>query len=263
MKLRQARPVDGLRWMSSGVRLVARQPWALGGLTGFMLFGLGLLLSLRYVGPVLAGVLMPALCAGWVVAGAIAETGTRPMPQVLLQALGPATRKPVLMLGLWHAVAVATMLWLADLVDPGMSEAWSNVMGSELPEAAQMSAMEAVQQGMFIRMAMLIPVSLVFWHAPVILVRSGGSVARALFGSALASLRNLGAFFVYGVAWVAADLALSALVGGALSLLGLGQWAMMLAVPAALFFTAAFYASLRATVDGCIDFEDAPPAAAA
>jgi len=146
------------------------------------------------------------------------------------------------------------MLWLADLIDPAMHSAWREAMSADIADDARLAAFQALQNGMLLRMVMTVPVALVFWHAPVILQREGGSIARAVFASAVASLRNLSAFVVYGVAWVVADLMLSLLLGGVLALLGLAAWAMFFAMPVALLFSAAFYGSLHASVHGCVDF---------
>lgn len=258
MKLRQAPALEGMRWMLSGVQLVRAQPLTLAGLMGFMLFGLGLLLALPTVGPVLVGLVLPAFTAGWVLAIELLQSGRRPTPAVLFLPFATPTRGTMLQLGVLHALAAALLLWLGDLIDPEMQAAWRRAMSEDAGDDVRQAGFQALQTGMLLRMALITPVTLLFWHAPVILHRQGGSVARAIFASALASLRNLGAFAVYGAAWVAADLALSLLVGGTLALLGLAQWAMLLAMPAALFFSAAFYASLRATVLGCIDFGTEP-----
>ena len=86
------------------------------------------------------------------------------------------------------------------------------------------------------------------------LIRNGNR-ARSLFISATACWRNLGAFVVYGLCWLLADLLMSIVLSGLLSVLGLGQMSIILIMPAALLFSAAFYTSLRGTVEGCIDFD--------
>jgi hypothetical protein len=102
---------------------------------------------------------------------------------------------------------------------------------------------------------LMLPLVLTLWHAPMVIVRTGAGVGKALFISATATWRNLGAFVVYGVAWLLADLVLSLLLAGLLAALGLGQLAMVLVLPGAMVFSGAFYASLKASVDGCIDFD--------
>ncbi|MEY8875354.1 MAG: BPSS1780 family membrane protein, partial [Leptothrix sp. (in: b-proteobacteria)] len=193
------------------------------------------------------------------------QAGQAPNATLLLAPLRSPARMRLLQLGGLHAMAALLMLTLADQIDVGMPQAWE-AMRQAQDEAATMAALEALQGGLTLRVALLLPVVLLFWHAPVLVSRDARiGVAQALFGSALASLRNLGAFVVYGLCWVGADLLLSTLLGGVLGLLGLPQLAMLVAVPVALLFSASFYASLHASVMGCIDFDDAelaPPASA-
>jgi hypothetical protein len=141
----------------------------------------------------------------------------------------------------------------------------TQAVGSQpgVSEEQALTALDAVRAGMLMRGAMLMPVALLFWHAPVIVHRIGGSAARALFASALASWRNLGAFVVYGLTWLVADLLLSGSIGVLASATGQPQLIMMLVLPAAIVFAAAFYASLHASVHACIEFDEVVRANAA
>ena len=256
MKLRVTSPRDGLQWMLSGVRLVRQQPLGLAGLFGMMVFGLALLMGLPWIGPVLVAVLLPAMTAGWVEAAAAAQSGQRPLPTHLIGPLRSPARPALLQLGGLNAVGSFLLLLLADALDPGMADAWNVMRDSNTTAEATLDAIGALQQGMVLRAVLLLPLVLAIWHAPVILVRGGTGLVKALFVSAYASWLNLGAFVVYGVCWVLADLVLSLLLAGLLAALGLGQAAMLLVLPGAMIFSGAFYASLKASVDGCIDFED-------
>jgi hypothetical protein len=255
MKLRSAPALEGFVWMRSGVRLVLSQPLGLAALLGVMVFGLGLLLMLPWVGPLLVSVMLPALSAGWVHTSEQVLAGARPSPSLLLAPLRLPQRKALLQLGGLHALAVMLMLVLADLIDPGLGDMWEMLHAANDDESTA-SAMQALRGGLVLRLAMLTPVALLFWHAPVLVHREGSGVAKALFASTLASVRNVGAFFVYGLSWLLADLLLSATLGLLLGALGLPQLALMIAVPVAMLFSAAFYASLHASVHGCIDFGD-------
>ena len=257
MKLRSTRPREGAQWMLSGLRAVRQQPLGLAGLVGFMTLNLGLMLTLPWVGALLVAVLLPALTAGWVHTLDANAAGKRPTISGLLAPLLSPRRGALLRLGLLYALAGWAVLVLADVIDPSLPDAWDVLRSDETgadAEEQMATAMQNLQTGMLLRLTMLVPVTLLFWHAPVIIHRESASVAKALFASALASWRNLGAFVVYGVCWALADLALSLLLGGTLGLLGLPQLAMLLAVPVALLFSAAFYASLHASVLGCLDF---------
>ena len=256
MKLRSARALDGVAWMRSGLRLVQRQPLGLAALLGIMVFGLGLLLMLPWIGPLLVSVLLPALTAVWVHTVERWQLDARPSPALLFEPLRSPQRKSLLMLGGAHALAVMLALGLADLIDPGLGDLWER-LHSATDDQATADALQALRGGMVLRVALLTPVALLFWHAPVLVHREGAGVAKALFGSTLASLRNLGSFVVYGLSWLLADLLLSAVLGVLLGALGLPQLALLLAVPVAMLFSAAFYASLHASVHGCIDFGDA------
>lgn len=255
MRLRAATPRDGARWMLEGLSLLRREPIALPGLFGMVVFALGLLLSLPWIGPVMVAMLLPALTAGWVEAVAAMRAGERPMPSHLLRPLRGPARRALLHLGALHALAAWLLLAVGDLVDPGMEAAWRDMRDSEAGQDATMAAIAALQQGMVLRAALLIPLALTFWHAPVVAVRDGAGAGKALFISATASWRNLGAFVVYGLCWIGADLVLSVLLGGLLGALGLGQAAMLVVLPGALLFSAAFYASLQGSIDGCLDLD--------
>lgn len=264
MKLRTNPALAGYAWMRSGVAQVRAQPMALAGLMGFVTLTLGLLLTLPWVGPVMVAVLAPALSAGWVHAVGSVAPGQRATVSLLLAPLLSTRRTALLTLGLLHAGALALTLLLADTLDPSLSDAWSALRAEDastpMADEAMLQTVQSLQSGLLLRLVMVLPTMLLFWHAPVLIHREGASVAKALFASALASWRNLGAFVVYGVSWALADLVLSVVVGGVLGLLGLAQIALMLAVPVALLFSAAFYASLHASVSGCLDF-DVPAAA--
>lgn len=255
MKLRSARALDGLAWLRSGIQLVLRYPLQHLSMMLFTLLVLGLLMSLPWVGSALALAMLPAFSAGWVFSSHAAGLGMPPGPGRLMVVFRSLRRPAFALLGALHAGSALLVLAIADLLDPGAAEQWSVLLQQNSTEAATSAALQAVQSGMVLRAAMLLPVALVFWHAPVILMRTRDSVAKALFASAVGSLRNLGAFVVYGTGWLLADMLLSTVTGVLLAALGLGGYAMLIALPIALLLTAAFYASLHASVEGCLVIE--------
>jgi hypothetical protein len=257
MKLRTAPTLDGARWVRFGLTQLLRQPLPHAALFGFMAFAFSLLLTLPWIGPLLALALLPALNAGWVHSTDCALQGQTLTPLSLLVPLRSPQRDKLLMLGAVHATAALLMFGLSDLIDPTFRDQWGQALSGQADDELAARAVEAVQQGMLLRAAMLLPVLLLFWHAPVIIYRTGSGVAKALFASALATLRNLGAFVVYGLTWIAADLLLSTVVGALLGLIGQSSFAILIIVPTSMLFSAGFFASLHASVHGCIEFDDA------
>lgn len=264
MKLRTAPALNGLLWVRDGVRLALRYPLQYLSMVLFMMATLGLLMWLPFIGTPLAFAALPAFTAGWVFSSHAAALGMAPSPGQFIAVFRSMRRPAFALLGALQAAAALVVLGIADLLDPNTVDQWDVlVAGQNNTEATANAALDAVQAGLAVRAAMLIPVALVFWHAPVILMRTRDSVAKALFASIMGSVRNLGAFVVYGAGWVLADLLLSVVIGLLLAALGLAQYSLMVALPGALLLTAAFYASLHASVEGCLVIEPAQPAEAA
>ena len=98
--------------------------------------------------------------------------------------------------------------------------------------------------GLWVAMALYVPVLMAFWHAPALVHWHGVSPAKSLFFSLAACWGNRGAMFFYGIGWVGVFL----LGGMALSLLGAmlgGAQAMQLILyPAVLLMAAMFHTSL-------------------
>ena len=261
MRLRTAPALEGLQWMRSGLILLRRETLSHVAWAGFMLFGLGLLLGIPRIGPLLALALMPTLCAGWVAGTEQLLSGIRPLPIGLLAPLRAAsTRRRLLLLGSLHALGAVLLFVLADQLDPGfqaqLQVAFESQPGAAADPAAQNAALGAVQAGMLLRLAMMVPLTLLFWHAPVIVHLTDAGVGKALFASALASLRNLRAMTLFGLGWFVVNVVVSAVLGVVIPLLGSGDLAALLIVPVLLAFTAAFYASLHASVHGCLIFDN-------
>lgn len=259
MKLRPARALDGLLWLRAGVSLVLRYPLQHLAMASVMLFGLGVLMAVPVIGPALGLAALPAFTAGWVFSSHAAGLGLPPGPARLFAVFRTLRRPAFALLGALYAASALVVLALADVLDPGVGDQWVQLVSGQVSDEAAATALQAVQSGMMLRGAMLIPVALFFWHAPVILMRTPDSLPKALFASALASLRNLGAFLVYGMGWLLADMVLSSVMGVLLAALGLGPYAMVVALPMALLLSAAFYASLHASVEGCLVIEPAEP----
>jgi hypothetical protein len=101
---------------------------------------------------------------------------------------------------------------------------------------------------LILAMALYLPLSLMFWHAPALVFWHGVSPLKSLFFSLVACLRNLGAYLVYGVAWLAVWLAVLMGMGMVISVIALifgnPDWASALMLTTAMLMASMFVTSI-------------------
>lgn len=255
MKLVLVRAAAGKDWVKLGMRTFFRRPLALGGLF-FMFMALMTLVSkLPLVGLVLAMVLLPGGTLGLMAAAREADAGRFPMPVILITAFrtDARQRRDMLVLGALYALGFLIALGGSWLVDGG---GFARVyLGGDMP-AGELMMEGSFQGAMWAFISLHLPLSLLFWHAPALVHWQGLSPLKSLFFSAVACLRNLRAFLVFGLAWLATLLALMVLVTTLLSLLGLGQAVGDVLFPLLMLMAAMFFSSLYFSFRDC--FETAP-----
>jgi MFS family permease len=201
----------GIAWVKLGVKTFLKQPLALTGLF-FMYMAAVLVIShLPLVGPVLGAMLVPAATLGLMAATAEAESGRFPMPTVLISAFraGKQRARAMLMLGLIYTVGSMLATFIGGLIagDPAPAA----------PVAAADAQTMAIDARMLWTLLFHLPLVILFWHAPALVHWHGVSPAKSLFFSAVACMRNFGALFMYGLAWLLVFL----VVGFAISTLGM------------------------------------------
>jgi len=244
----------GFAWFRLGIRTFMRQPLALTGLFFMYMAAASLLSLLPVVGSFLALAIVPAATLGLMAATREAAEGRFPTPRVMLSALRAGREQMRAMAVLGVAYAALSLLVLAlvpvvvDLPPPAPGDAAETVFGPQM------------QGAMLLGMALYLPVSLLFWHAPALVYWHGVSPAKSLFFSFVACVRNVRAMLAYGLAWSALVFAVSlavVLVSLALGSPGLAGSAL---VPAGVVFTALFTTSLWFTFrDSFVADEAAAP----
>ena len=260
MKLLTVPASRGVSWMLGGFQVFARQPLAYTALFMVFMFGLKLLSLLPGVGGLLALVLMPAASVGFVQASEAVVAGRVPSPALLVAALRGARPRTMVMLqlGLAYAMAALLAMWLLDLADPDFRANLAAFI-KRAQEATEAQVPDAdVQNGLLLRLLLTVLVTLLFWHAPVVVHRSNVGVAQAVFSSVVACWRNRGAFAVYGLAWAVLPVLSAIVLVTFFSLIGQAQLAVLPLVPLLLIGSTAFYASLHFTVADCLDFGEPP-----
>ena len=224
MKLHIVPASTGLLWVRQGIRVFWRQPMALTLLFFGAMATMSLLTLLPFIGAALALALLPSLTLTLMVAATEANQGRTPMPSLLLVAFraGRARLSAMLTLGGLYAAGFLLVIALSTLVDDG---SFARVYLGGEPLTREIAASGAFQGAMWLMLLLYLPLSLLFWHAPGLVYWHQVPPAKALFFSIVACWRNLGAFFLYGLAWMGVFLATGmvlSLVIALLSFAGLG-----------------------------------------
>lgn len=240
----------GAAWLRDGWRLLKRQPIGLSAMVVVYVFALLLpvLVPAPYVGLIVLGVVSPFATLGLMAAFREVEAGRLPTPGVFARAFkDPATRNALFRLGLIHAglmliVVVVGGAFLGPL--PASSEADPATMDDLRPER------------MVLVLLLYGPVMIAMWFAPMLTGWHRLTVAKAMFGSAVAFWRNKGALALYGLLAVCIMVGVSAITTALVGAFFSSQVAPIVVAPIALalttFVQASFYPMYRSI------FADAP-----
>lgn len=254
MKLRLVPAAQGFAWVRQGLQALRKQPLGFIGLVGMMVGAALLLLGLPMIGPIITVALMPMAWMGFALATRRVVLGERVTPGVMIEAVrSPGSpRRAFAQLGLAYVAATFVAMLLAEALGPG---------GEVLREAVQ-QAQEGngslldhplIWEDMAWRVGLTLPVSLLFWHAPALVLWARLPVGKALFFSAVASWRNLGAFAVYGLGWLGVLGAAAAFNELVVAVLPVPALSAMVSFAVVLATVAAFYASLYFSVVDCFE----------
>lgn len=255
MRLNLVPASRGAQWVRQGIKTFARQPLALGGLF-FLFIGLMSVLGLiPVIGQLISLVVLPALTAGLLQATRHVDNQRFPMPKVLFVALtgSSAQRASVIKLGAYYALAFLLTLGVTLLIDGG-EFARLYLVGGELNESTLQES--NIQLAAAVGTLLYIPLAVLFWHAPALVFWFNVAPAQAMFFSAMACWKNIGAIAVFVMSWGAVFLGLGLVVTMLSLALGNGflQLVIMpLALVLAAMVTVSVYFSVRDS------FNDAPP----
>jgi hypothetical protein len=160
----------------------------------------------------------------------------------------------MLVLGFLYAAAFLGVMGISVIIDGG-TFASLYLLGGKMEQ--EIITEPAFLTAMYVSLALYIPISLAFWHAPALVHWHGLSPTKSLFFSCVACFKNIGAFVVYGALWFALMLTTGTLVSFIGSLLGGSNWGVTLMMPAILMVAAMFFSSLFFTFHDCF-ITDAP-----
>jgi hypothetical protein len=173
-------------------------------------------------------------------------------PAVLIEPWrAPEDRIRWLQLGGLYAAGTLLVVVLSGFLGPDM-EQLTQVMDASA-DNADLLADSVMLESMAWRALLALPLSLAFWHTPALVFWGRIPPVKALFFSAVASWRNLGAFVVYGAVWLGVLVATGLLVRAVSTLIPVAFVAQVVTVFAGMWVASAFYASLYFTVVDCFE----------
>ncbi len=253
MKLRLVPARQGFVWLRHGLMACWQQSVGYLGLMGMLTSGALLLMVLPVIGPLLVMGAMPMIWMGFMLATRRVLTGQRITPAVLIEParVADAPRKEWLQLGAAYIGAMLLAMTAADWIGPGVQALQD--ANAQAKDVVELISDPQVQADLFWRWVLTLPVALVFWHTPALVLWGRIPVTKALFFSAVASWRNLTAFAVYGLGWLGVATALGLVIRALAALIPIPAVAEVLAVILGMWVAGAFYASLYFTVVDCFE----------
>jgi hypothetical protein len=204
MQARRLPAVRGWNWIVEGFRLFRTNP----ALLTFVVFGYWLSLIflnlLPFIGFVVAPLCVPALSVSVMNGCRALARGEQAEPGVLFSGFRRNLKTLVTLGGLYLAGSAAALA-VSALVDGGLLLEIMLAGRRPDPEALESSHLMAALQ---VALALMVPLLMAFWFAPLLAAWHGQSAAKALFFSFVACWRNWRAFLVYGagVAFISAVL---------------------------------------------------------
>jgi hypothetical protein len=229
MKLQIVPASTGITWVKLGVKTFFKQPLALGGLFFMFMAATTFLSIIPVAGTVIALAVVPAASLGLMVAALEALRGNFPMPSILFTAFkaGKPRLRAMLTLGVMYAVCVLGIVMLVGAIG-GDTFAQLDMSNPEKIRAVMDN--QAFQNAIVVGAGLYGVLSVLFWHAPGLVHWYGISPTKAIFFSVVACMRNLGAYLMYGLTWMALFMAASVVLGvvlGAFGLASLGRPVLM------------------------------------
>jgi hypothetical protein len=257
MKLHIVPARTGTLWVRLGIRTFLRQPLAMSGLFFLFMAAISVLGMIPYAGSVLSLALLPAATLGLMAATREAALGNFPMPALLITAFRAerSQARAMLLLGVLYAVSILLVLGISALLDGGKF-AKLYLLGDSLNQDLLQDT--EFQLATLVALALYMPLSMAFWHAPALVHWHGVPAVKSLFFSLVACFRNFWAMTVYSLLWGAVAVSVVTLVTIVGVTLGGPELVGTLIFPTALLLVAMFFTSMYFTFRDSFDEDSVP-----
>jgi uncharacterized membrane protein len=197
----------GLQWIAAGWQIFRRNPLVWITLTVTLILIWLVLLSIPKLGPLLFNLLFPVFFAGLMLGCRAQEQGKK----LEIGYLFAGFRENAAALVTVGGIYLVGMLIVLAIVF-GSSEGLPKMPAKPSPDdvAALQTALKKMTGPILSGMALYVPLMMLTWFAPLLIVFRKMNALPALKASFIACMQNLGAFTLYGVVivilWIAATL---------------------------------------------------------
>jgi hypothetical protein len=259
MQLIEVPAKTGYIWFRQGIWLFRKNPLAL--LSVFMTYLITIMLLSRIpiLGSVLLLALTPGIAVGFMAACRDTVVGKPVFPNILISGFRvPLAARRLIVLGGLYVVAMTFVFACAALVGGGIL-----LQVMQNAETLQPNAIDtgAFLSAMLITLVIYIPISMLFWFAPVLSAWHDVPPIKAMFFSLVSCWRNRGAFIVYALMWTASIFVLSLVLALLIQLFNADQYRLVLLLIASVILMSMLYCSFYATYRGCFGVQ--PPSSSA
>ena len=238
----------GWCWLTEGFAIFRRNQLRLSLAVLSYWILMALINSVPLVGQLAATLLIPVFSVSLMNACRLLEQGGPLPPQLLFTGFQQNLRNLLMLGAVYIAVSVA-ILAIVAVVDGGVL--FRLVVLAESPSEQVLTSRAVVFAGQ-LALLLFAPLMMAYWYAPVLVAWHDLPVAKALFFSAVACLRNWRAFLVYALAIAVFGALLPGMLFGLVGLLFAGAYeALSLALIALVALVllptlyASFYVSYR------------------
>jgi hypothetical protein len=256
MQLIEVPAKTGYLWYRQGIWLFRRNPLAFLTLFFTYLFAMWIVSLVPLIGGVLPLAFIPGVAVGFMAACRDTVAGKPVFPTILVdgfRSYGGLAARRLIELGALYVAAIALVFAGSALADGGTlfrlmlgvsGVTPQTLSGTDVPLAA------------LVALACYVPVSMLFWFAPVLAVWHDVSPVKAMFFSVVSCWHNRGAFIVYAALWFATAIAMSVGLSLLINALDASAYAFAVLFPATITLTTMLYCSFYATYRGCFGTQE-------
>ncbi|TKC92183.1 hypothetical protein FAZ69_00305 [Trinickia terrae] len=255
MQLIEVPAKNGYVWFRQGVWLFRKNPLAFLTIFFTYLIAMTLVSRIPVVGTVLPLAFIPGVAVGFMAACRDTIAGKPVFPTILVdgfRSYGAVVARRLMVLGVLYIAAMALVFAGSALADGGMLFKVMMGSGEIEPEAL---ANSAIPLAVLVALGFYIPVSMLFWFAPVLAAWHDVPPVKAMFFSVVSCWRNRGAFIVYAALWFASAITVSLGLSALMQALGAAEYALAVLMPASVILTTMLYCSFYATYRGCFGMQ--------